>query len=163
MEDQKRSIRFERESPNPIWWFEYTDKAVDHTPENCGHWVFWRETPDVDVVAIGETPSPGEPLFTLNEFKLYPDWFLRPRMPKWHKENGLLKIEMKMLTKANFPNYAITLWGLPEEFRRNPDPSRIKTNAKEFVIAKNTDDEYHLVLVFDLTPDFVLEVTLLSP
>ena len=67
-----------------------------------------------------------------------------------------------MLTEAEFPDYAIALWELPDEFARNPNPSRIETNAKEFILAKNTDGEYHMVLLFDLVPDFVLEVTLKS-
>ena len=61
-----------------------------------------------------------------------------------------------------FNDYAITLWGLPDEFARNPDPARIKTNAKEFALAKKTNGEYHLVLIFDLKPDLLLKVELLK-
>ena len=74
-------------------------------------------------------------------------------------EKGL-RIELRMLTEAEFPDFAIALWELPDEFTGNPQPSRVETNANDFIIAKNTDGEYHLVLFFDLVPDFVLEVTL---
>ena len=144
-EDGNRSIRFERESPNPIWWSDYTNPQQDVTEKGSmiRHWV---KTPDVDVVEVAETEAGmiGG----------------RPRIPKWQKENGTLKIKMKMLTKAEFNDYAIALWGLPEEFARDPDPVRIKTNAKEFAIARNTDGEYHLILVFDLKPDLLLKVEL---
>ena len=46
VEDQRRSIRFERECPNPIWWFDYTQQ--ERTPK--GSAISHVETPDVDVV-----------------------------------------------------------------------------------------------------------------
>jgi len=143
-EDQKRSIRFERESPNPIWWFEYTNQEKEVTPE--GSTIRWVKTPDVDIVEPTETNA--DMVGGL------------PRLPTWRKDEKGLTIEMKMLTKAEFKDYAITLWGLPDEFAQDPDPSRIKTNAKEFALAKNTSGEYHLILIFDLKPDFLLKVEL---
>jgi hypothetical protein len=54
-----------------------------------------------------------------------------------------------MDTEAGQLDYAIALWGLPEEFSQNPDPTRLETNAKEPILAWNTAGEYHLVLGFD--------------
>jgi len=146
-EDQKRSIRFERESPNPIWWFDYTKQEQELTPE--GSTIKWVATPDVDIACPPEVNADGvgRP----------------PCLPKWVRQGNQLVIKMKMLTKAEFPDYGIALWGLPEDFTRNPDPDRIKTNAKEFIIAKNTDGEYHLLLFFDLKPDLPIDVSLLLP
>ena len=145
-EDGYRSMRFERESPNPIWWSDYTNPQQDMTEKGSiiRHWV---KTPDVDVVEISETDAGmigGQ-----------------ARIPAWQKDNGAYKIKMKMLTKSEFSNYAITLWGLPEPFAKNPDPARVQTNAKEFYLAKNTDGEYHMILIFDLAPDFVLDINIM--
>ena len=49
LEDQHRLIRFERECPNPIWWFDYTHQEAG--PE--GSAIRHTETPDVDVVRSG--------------------------------------------------------------------------------------------------------------
>lgn len=46
VEDQSRSIRFERECPNPIWWFDYTQQ--ERGPE--GSAITHVETPDVVVI-----------------------------------------------------------------------------------------------------------------
>ena len=46
IEDQKRQIRFERECPNPIWWFDY---ARDEKTEK-GSVITAVETPDVMIV-----------------------------------------------------------------------------------------------------------------
>ena len=46
VEDKMRSIRFERESPNPIWWFDYT--LQERGP--LGSAITHVETPDVDIV-----------------------------------------------------------------------------------------------------------------
>lgn len=127
VEDQKRSIRFERESPNPIWWFDYTLQERG----SLGSAITHVETPDVDIVRSQSS------------------------------ENGVATIKLRMRTTATFSDYAIALWGLPAEF--NGDPSRIETNAKEFVPAKNTDGEFHLVLFFDLEPDAEIRVTLRGP
>ena len=83
--------------------------------------------------------------------------------PPWQKQTSGYKMELKMETAGNFENYAIALWELPAPFAQNPDPERIQTNAKEFVLVKNTDGEYHMVLFFDLAPDYVLNVELQSP
>jgi len=47
IEDHKRSIRFERECPNPIWWFDYT--VQERGPK--GSAVTHTETPDVEVIS----------------------------------------------------------------------------------------------------------------
>jgi hypothetical protein len=63
-----------------------------------------------------------------------------------------------MITTAEFPNYAIIVWGLPDAF--TGDASDVETNAREFVLAKNTDGERHLVLIFDLKPNLEINVVL---
>ena len=50
------------------------------------------------------------------------------------------------------------LWDVPRALAENP--SRIETNAKEFLLARNTDGEFHLVLFFDLEPDAEICVSL---
>lgn len=123
IEDQRRSIRFERESPNPIWWFDYAAQERGQEGSEISH----TETPDVDVVRSG-----------------------------WSGERDHT-IKLKMVTKAEFPDYAIALWGVPAKF--SPDRSRISTNAKDFVLAKNIGGEFHIVLLFDLKPGAELNVT----
>ncbi len=49
VEDQRRSIRFERECPNPVWWFDYIRQ--ERTPQ--GSRISWTVTPDVTVVKSG--------------------------------------------------------------------------------------------------------------
>ena len=126
VEDQRRSIRFERESPNPIWWFDYTQQERG----NRGSAISYLATPDVDILRSFST-------------------------------DGALTIKLKMLTSAHFKDYAIALWGVPAMF--SPDRSRIETNAKDFLLARNTDNEFHLVLFFDLEPDLELYVTVREP
>lgn len=46
IEDQKRQIRFERECPNPIWWFDYTREERN----DKGSIISAVETPDVMIV-----------------------------------------------------------------------------------------------------------------
>lgn len=123
IEDRRRSIRFERECPNPIWWFDYTKQergpggsAISHT-----------ETPDVTILRS-----------------------------EWRPDGRQMTLSLAVRSETRFVDYAIALWGLPEEF----DPAApITTNAKEAILAKNTDGEHHLVLVFDLEPQMQLTVT----
>ncbi len=117
IEDQRRSIRFERDSPNPIWWFEYSTQD----PGEKGGKISHTETPDVDVIRS-----------------------------EWSGDADRT-VKLKMVTNAEFKDYAIALWGVPVQF--SMDRSRIKTDAKDFVLAKNTDGEFHIVLFFDLKPD----------
>jgi hypothetical protein len=49
IEDQQRQMRFERECPNPIWWFDYTQQEVG--PE--GSHITYTRTPDVIVRRSG--------------------------------------------------------------------------------------------------------------
>ena len=151
VEDQRRSMRFERECLNPIWWFDYTNQEAMIGPE--GSSISHVETPDVGFFQVNRT----WPVYSGVDPARIPT--LRSK-PKWMPAEEGYRIEMRMLTEAEFPDYAIALWELPDEFASHPDLFGVETNAKEFIIAKNTDDEYHLVLFFDLVPDFVLEVTL---
>jgi len=128
VEDQKRSIRFERECPNPIWWFDYTQQSSG--PK--GSEINYTRTPDVDIRRSGWVHDPQGWTMTL-----------------------------RMRTTAEFRDYAICLWGLPAEAL--PNASRIRTNAKEFILARNTDGQQHLVLFFDLKPHVDLSVVLLNP
>lgn len=126
IEDQRRSIRFERESPNPIWWFDYSAHESGEPGSEMSHTV----TPDVDIVRSGWSSGPSR------------------------------TIRLKMLTQSEFPDYAITIWGVPAQF--SLDRSRVKTNAKDFVLAKNIDGEFHIVLIFNLKPDTELWLTVLE-
>ncbi|MFV1968539.1 MAG: hypothetical protein ACC628_24210 [Pirellulaceae bacterium] len=129
VEDQQRSIRFERECPNPIWWFDYTTQERGPKGSTITH----TETPDVDI-----------------------------SRPRWVRHNKGLTTRLDLTSSAAFQNYAICIWGLPKQWKA--DVSRIETNAKEAILAKNTDDEYHLVLFFDLRkPSTELSITLRTP
>ena len=125
VEDQRRSIRFERECLNPIWWFDYTQQQRGPEGSSSMH----TETPDVDIL-----------------------------QSEWVCTDQGLTLNLKMVTDATFPDYAIALWDLPAEFRG--DPASIQTDAKECIVVWNRDGEYHLVLVFDLEPDAELQVFL---
>jgi hypothetical protein len=46
VEDQKRSLRFERECPHPLWWFDYTDPAPFYSKGTK----VYRVAPDADIV-----------------------------------------------------------------------------------------------------------------
>ena len=124
VEDQRRSIRFERECPNPIWWFDYTreQRAGSSTIAHV-------ETPDVDVLAS-----------------------------HWSRSDRGFSLDVRMVTEATFDDYAIVLWQLPPEF--NGDATTVESDAKECIVARNRDGEYHLVLFFDLKPDLELQVSL---
>lgn len=123
VEDQRRSIRFERESPNPVWWFDYTDQKRGPKGSSISH----TETPDVMVL----------------------------RSP-WTRGDRTATITLTMQTTAEFPNYAVALWGLPNDFDSH---STIQTTAQEYSLAKNTAGEYHLILGFDLKPGAQIKVT----
>ncbi|NQW18753.1 MAG: hypothetical protein HQ478_14870 [Chloroflexi bacterium] len=126
IEDQHRSLRFERESPNPIWWFDYTVQERGELGSEISH----TETPDVEVI---QSEWSGVPERT---------------------------VSLKIITEAEFPDYAVAIWGVPAKF--SLDRSRIKTNAKDFVLARNRDGEFHIILYFDLKPDVELTLTVLD-
>lgn len=77
---------------------------------------------------------------------------------KWTQTDQNWTQTLKISTEATFPNYAITLWDLPAAFSGNP--SQVRTNAKECIVAWNRSYEYRLILVFDLVPNLELEVVL---
>ncbi len=118
-------MRFERECPNPIWWFDY--RVQERGPQ--GSAITHTETPDVEIA----------------------------RSP-WRQSDAGLTIQLKMRTEAHFTDYAICLWGLPLD---SLDRSRIRIDAKDFVLARNTEGEHHIVLLFDLRPELELSVTVL--
>jgi hypothetical protein len=128
VEDQQHSIRFERECPNPVWWFDYTRQ--ERGPQ--GSAIDYVRTPDVDV-----------------------------RRSPWSQDGRGWTITLRLLTSAEFEDYAICLWDLPAA--AHPEAARIETNAKEFLLARNTEGEYHLVLFFDLKPNAEIRVTLREP
>ena len=76
---------------------------------------------------------------------------------RWSQQDGQVSMTLAMRTEASFQDYAVALWDVPAAY--SPDRARIETNAKDFVLARNTDGEFHLVLFFDLHPDAELRVT----
>jgi hypothetical protein len=97
VEDQRRSLRFERGAPNPIWWHDYTYPEKDVTEK--GSAINWTETPDVDWLEVGERDADGvgRP----------------PNLPQWEQTKDGLRLRLKMATTDRWPDYAIVLWGLP--------------------------------------------------
>ena len=146
VEDQRHSMRFERESPNPIWWSDYTRQEEELTEK--GSTITYVETPDVDVICVRDIPFNRDEISNHNPLA----------MPTWTADDAGLRIKLRMQTEAEFPEYAICIWGLPEAF--DGDAEHIETNANEFILAKNTDGERHLVLVFDLKPELEIDVLL---
>ena len=111
VEDQKRSIRFEREAANPLWWFDYTNQDQEVTPQ--GSTITWVETPDVDVVSVTVKHVDPPHIRNLNTYAA----------PKWIKDRDGLKLKLKVFTEVEFPDYAIAIWGLPKEFAKKSRPS----------------------------------------
>jgi len=75
VEDQKRSVRFERECPNPIWWFDYTHQEVG--PE--GSAITHTRTPDVAVSRPRWVAEPGGRLradLTLTSAEPFEDYMI---------------------------------------------------------------------------------------
>ena len=83
IEDQQRQMRFERECPNPIWWFDYTRQEAG--PE--GSSITYTRTPDVVV-----------------------------RRSAWVRDGDSLTMHLKISSPAEFPDYALCIWGVPAPF-----------------------------------------------
>lgn len=125
VEDQQRSIRFERECPNPIWWFDYSQQSADLRGSAITH----TRTPDVEIIRRG-----------------------------WDRcEEGCI-LCLEMITDVSFPDYAIAIWEVPDGF--NGDRASIRSNAKEVIVAWNAQNDYRLVLRFDLEPRAKIEVVI---
>jgi hypothetical protein len=146
VEDQRRSIRFERECPNPIWWFDYTNG---------------QRRPKDELLTLDAKPLHGIPRSEEAEYGSVPMWTDTPDVTiarsDWGHSADAMTITLKMKTTAKFPDYAICLWGLPKDFDAD---GAIQTNAKEHILVKNTAHEYHLVLLFDLEPNAELKVSI---
>ena len=68
--------------------------------------------------------------------------------PKWTRTSDGLSTKLSVISEAAFPNYALALWGLPDDY--DPSTWRIETTAGRHLLAGNTNGEHHLVLLFDL-------------
>ena len=68
--------------------------------------------------------------------------------PVWTRTGDGLSTELAVASEAAFPNYALALWGLPDDY--DPAAWHIETTAGTHLLAGNTDGEHHLVLLFDL-------------
>jgi len=53
-----------------------------------------------------------------------------------------------------FPNYKLAVWDIPREFAECP----FRTDANEFVLVRNSEDDYRGILVFDLKPHLVVRL-----
>ena len=73
-------------------------------------------------------------------------------------DNDHLTIELLMIARSEFKDYAIALWDLPEGYVYESD--KIETNAKDCIIAENAEGKRLLVLVFDLKPDVKIQIKL---
>lgn len=121
IEGKDFSIRFEGNSPNPIWRFDYLDDNTRKQVEDRR-----TETPDIAIAK-----------------------------PHWKKEGNKYSLELIMRTDAYFNNYAIALWDMPEGFDQK---RQINTNAKKYILVKTRKGKYHLILFFDLVPNYKLEI-----
>ena len=68
--------------------------------------------------------------------------------PVWTRTGDGLSAELSVASEAAFPNYALALWALPDDY--DPAAWRIETSADRHLLAGNTNGEHHLVLLFDL-------------
>ena len=128
VENQQMQVRFERECPLPIWYFNYSEQTTDENGSKINHSV----TPDV-----------------------------RVERPDWQNNSRGIFSEIKIFSESTFANYSIVLWGLPDEF--SPDSWDIEVLDSRYYIASNSKDEHHLVLIFDLKGNAVINVQLLAP
>ena len=78
----------------------------------------------------------------------------------WVRDGDCRRMILHMHTTASMPDYAVAIWDLPQEFQG--DRAKVRTNAKEFIVAWNREREYRLILFFDLKPDAELTVSLLD-
>lgn len=159
IEDDRRSVRFERNSPNPIWWYDYTEGKLD-----ANGWLARKEFPDVLVAdaykgRAGDDAGITDPLIITSQ----------DAMPSWRQSvaGDWIKLKMEVLPSQSVggapapetvKGYPVCLWNIPESFAADPDPDRIESNATNAIVAKNTAGEYHLVLTFDLQPNAELNV-----
>ena len=81
--------------------------------------------------------------------------------PTWIRTDSDVEMTLTMESEFAFEDYAIALRGVPAAY--SSDRSRVVTNAKDFIIAKNRDGEFHLVLFFALEPDTMLHVSVSDP
>jgi hypothetical protein len=65
---------------------------------------------------------------------------------------------LRLVTDTEFDDYAIALWEIPTAYVS--DRSRVETNAKDAVLTKNKDGEFHMVLFFDLRPGTELRIAI---
>ncbi|GEM_PF-990953 len=128
IEEQKRQVRFERESPNPIWWFDYTRR---------------------ESTAKGSVLNPT----------VIPDVQVR-RHQNYDPVVGLT-LTLAMKTEATFPGYALALWNVPVAYESAP--ADIDTGGLPFTLVRNTADETHLVVEFDLKPNAIVKIVLRRP
>ena len=68
---------------------------------------------------------------------------------------------LTMRTTGSFDNYAIAVWDLP--VAQGTRPPIVQTDAKESILARNRDGQWHAVLVIDLRPDAQLRLTVRDP
>ena len=132
VEEPKRYLRFERECPIPIWCFDYTGEKAWSNEKWPDEYV------EVPAAKITKTP-----------------WVR-------NRDDNSIEIKLTMHTSATFKDFAIALWGLPVEFAQNPSKYIIETNAGDYILAKNKDNEFHLILYFDLKPDLSIFVNLVK-
>ncbi len=85
-----------------------------------------------------------------------PDVRIKP--PAWRKDEAGLSTDLQVTADAAFPNYAIVVWGVPREF--DPSTWGIETTAKSHLLARNSKDENHLVLWFNLQQSQTIQVRL---
>ena len=128
VEDHRRSVRFERECPSPIWWFDYSQQ--ERGP--AGSAIADTRPPDVTVRRSG-----------------------------WQRTAEGLTQTLTLQAAAPFADYALCLWDLPAQGPLSSED--IATDAREFVLARNTAGEQHLVLFFDLQTNQQVQVTLRDP
>ena len=122
LKDRERSIRLERECPNPIRWPDYTRQERGPRGSAISH----TKTPHVDI-----------------------------RRSPWVDDGGTLSTILTLRAGAGSADYAMALWGLPDELGpRKP----IEANAREHILARKAVGEHHLVLVFDLWANVELTV-----
>lgn len=103
----------------------------------------------VQEVRSQETPRTSP--FPCESVRKQPQWRTGPRLLQLGQT-----IQLTLLTKEEFPDYAICLWDVPAPF--TTDRSKIESNAKEVIPVKNTAGEFHLVLRLDLKPNQQLTV-----
>lgn|GEM_PF-773474 len=69
-------------------------------------------------------------------------------------DQASFQVTYRIRQGREFPNYKLAVWDIPREFANR----RPETNASEFILIENSENDYRGILVFDLKPEMELRL-----